>query len=148
MKKLILAALTFFISTASYAQIITPVKWAYGTKKINNKQAVVFITATIDNGWHIYSQHVADGGPAKTSFRFDKSDNYTLNGSTTEPKAISKYEGVFGMNVQYFVRSVLFQQKIKLKNGQALVKGTLSYMACNDHECLPPEAVDFRIPIK
>ncbi|MDB5151137.1 MAG: sugar transporter [Mucilaginibacter sp.] len=148
MKKLILAALTFVISTSSYAQILTPVKWLYGAKKINNEQAVVFIKATIERGWHIYSQHVADGGPVKTSFKFDKSDDYTLNGNTTEPKAVSKYEKVFGMNVQYFERSVLFQQKIKLKSGQASVNGTLNYMVCNNTQCLPPENIEFSIPVK
>jgi hypothetical protein len=148
MKKLILAALTFVISTASYAQILAPVKWSYGAKKIDNEQAVVFIKATIDKGWHIYSQHVADGGPVKTSFRFDKSDDYTLNGNTTEPKAVSKYEKAFSMNVQYFEQSVIFQQKVKLKNGQASVNGTLNYMVCSNKQCLPPEDVEFSIPVK
>ena len=147
MKKLLLAAFTF-ISTASSAQILAPVKWSYAAKKIDKEQAVVFIKATIDKGWHIYSQRVADGGPVKTSFRFDKSDDYILNGNTSEPKALNKYEKAFGMNVQYFEQSVIFQQKIKLKNGQASVNGTLNYMACNDKQCLPPEDVEFSIPVK
>ena len=135
MKKLLLAALISFISTVSYSQILAPVKWSYGAKKINNEQAVVFIKATIDKGWHIYSQHVADGGPVKTSFKFNNSDDYTLNGITIEPKAISKYEKAFSMNVQYFEQSVIFQQKVKLKNGQAAVNGTLNYMACSNKQC-------------
>lgn len=148
MKKLLLAALISFISTVSYSQILAPVKWSYGAKKINNEQAVVFIKATIDKGWHIYSQHVADGGPVKTSFKFNNSDDYTLNGITIEPKAISKYEKAFSMNVQYFEQSVIFQQKVKLKNGQAAVNGTLNYMVCSNKQCLPPEDVEFSIPVK
>ena len=148
MKKLTLTALISVISTASYAQILTPVKWSYGAKKIDSEQAVVFIKASIDKGWHIYSQHVADGGPIKTSFRFNKSDDYTLNGNTSEPKAVSKYEKSFSMSVQYFEQSVVFQQKIKLKNGQALVNGTLNYMVCSNKQCLPPEDVEFSIPVK
>ena len=148
MKKIIFTALISIISTASYAQILTPVKWSYGAKKIDNEQAIVFIKATIDKGWHIYSQHVADVGPIKTSFRFDKSEDYTLNGNTSEPKAVSKYEKSFSTNVQYFEQSVVFQQKIKLKNGQALVNGTLNYMVCSNKQCLPPEDVEFSIPVK
>lgn len=148
MKKIILAALISIISIASYAQILTPVKWSYGAKKIDNEQAIVFIKATIDKGWHIYSQHVADGGPIRTSFRFDKSDDYTLNGNTSEPKAVSKYEKSFSMNVQYFQQSVVFQQKVKLKNRQALINGTLNYMVCSNKQCLPPEDVEFSIPVK
>jgi hypothetical protein len=148
MKKIILAALISIISTASYAQILTPVKWSYGAKKIDNEQAIIFIKATIDKGWHIYSQHIADGGPIKTSFRFDKSDDFTLSGNTSEPQAVSKYEKSFSMNVQYFEQAVVFQQKVKLKNGQALINGTLNYMVCSDKQCLPPEDVEFSIPVK
>ncbi|MGN8070873.1 protein-disulfide reductase DsbD domain-containing protein [Mucilaginibacter sp. SG564] len=148
MKKLILTALISIISTASYTQILTPVKWSYGAKKIDNEQAIVLIKATIDKGWHIYSQNVADGGPIKTSFRFDKSGDYTLVGNTSEPKSVSKYEKSFSMNVQYFEQSVVFQQKVKLKNGQALVNGTLNYMVCSNKQCLPPEDVEFSIPVK
>ena len=148
MKKIILTALTSIIGTVAYSQILAPVKWSYAAKKIDKEQAVVFIKATIDKGWHIYSQQVADGGPVKTSFRFDKSDDYTLNGNTSEPKAVSKYEKAFSMNVQYFEQSVIFQQKVKLKNGQASVNGTLNYMVCSNQQCLPPEDVEFSIPVK
>ncbi|SEM85473.1 Disulphide bond corrector protein DsbC [Mucilaginibacter gossypiicola] len=148
MKKLILTAFTSIIATVTYSQILAPVKWSYGAKKIDKEQAVVFIKASIDKGWHIYSQHVADGGPVKTSFRFNKSDDYSLNGNTSEPKAVNKYEKAFGMNVQYFEQSVIFQQKVKLKNGQTSVNGTLNYMVCNDKQCLPPKDVEFSIPVK
>jgi hypothetical protein len=138
MKKLLLAALTSFISTVSYSQILAPVKWSYGAKKISNEQAIVFIKATIDKGWHIYSQHVADGGPVKTSFRFNNSDDYTLNGITIEPKAISKYEKAFSMNVQYFEQSVIFQQKVKLKNGrQQLAVPLIIWYAVISSACHP-----------
>ncbi|MEO3408532.1 protein-disulfide reductase DsbD domain-containing protein [Mucilaginibacter sp. CAU 1740] len=148
MKKIIFTALTSIIGTVAYSQILAPVKWSYAAKKIDKEQAVVFIKATIDKGWHIYSQNVADGGPVKTSFRFDKSDDYTLNGNTSEPKAVSKYEKAFSMNVQYFEQSVIFQQKVKLKNGQVSVNGTLNYMVCSNQQCLPPEDVEFSIPVK
>ncbi|QEM10659.1 MULTISPECIES: protein-disulfide reductase DsbD domain-containing protein [Mucilaginibacter] len=148
MKKFILTALTSVIGTVAYSQILAPVKWSYAAKKIDKEQAIVFIKADIEKGWHIYSQRVADGGPVKTSFTFDKSDDYTLSGNTSEPKAVSKYEKAFSMNVQYFEQSVIFQQKIKLKNGQTSVKGTLNYMVCSDKQCLPPEDVEFSVPVK
>lgn len=148
MKKLILTALTSIIGTLAYSQILAPVKWSYAAKKIDNEQAIVFIKATIDKGWHIYSQHVADGGPIKTSFNFNKNDSYALSGNTAEPKAVDRYEKSFSMNVQYFERSVIFQQKIKLKSGQASVNGTINYMVCSDKQCLPPEDVEFNISVK
>jgi len=149
MKKLLLSITVLLISAASYAQIEAPVKWSYAAKKLNNNEAVVFLRATIQDGWHIYSQNVKDGGPIKTSFTFAKSNDYTLIGTPSEPKPISKYEDAFKMNVSYFEKTVTFQQKIKLKSGSlAAIKGQLEYMTCNDRKCLPPEDVDFTIPLK
>ncbi|MES2107757.1 MAG: protein-disulfide reductase DsbD domain-containing protein [Bacteroidota bacterium] len=148
MKKIILFILSSFIYTISYSQIEAPVKWSYAAKKISDSEAVIFIKASIDKGWHIYSQHINDGGPAKTSITFKTGDAFALNGSTIEPKPASKYEKTFSMNVAYFEKNVIFQQKVKLKSGRASVIGTINYMACNDHECLPPEDIEFTIAIK
>ena len=148
MKKLLLAAIALIISIGAQAQIESPVKWAYAAKKINSTEAVVFLRATIQDGWHIYSQNVKDGGPIKTSFTFTPSKEFTLIGKTTEPTPLTKYEKAFTMNVSYFEKSVTFQQKIKLKSPHAsVVKGKLEYMTCNDMKCLPPEDLDFSIPL-
>ena len=149
MKKFITTVLVLsFIALATRAQILTPVHWSYGAKKLNNNEAVIFIKATIDDGWHVYSQYVKDGGPIKTTFTFPASPASTLVGKTIEPTPITRNEPVFKMDVSFFEKEVVFQQKIKLKAGQATVKGTLEYMTCNDHQCLPPDDIDFSIPIK
>jgi len=57
-------------------------------------------------------------------------------------------EKAFGMEVAYFENEVIFQQKIRLKTGQATVSGTLEYMTCNDQKCLPPDDLEFSIPVK
>jgi len=148
MKKLIFAALALLISFGASAQIESPVKWSYAAKKVSNTEAVVFLRATIQEGWHIYSQNVKDGGPIKTSFTFTPSKEYSLVGKPAEPAAISKYESAFNMNVSYFEKSVTFQQKVKLKSANvSVVKGKLEYMTCNDKKCLPPEDIDFSIPL-
>lgn len=150
MKKILLLALVLTSLTflQSKAQILTPVHWSYGAKKISPTEAVVFIKATIDDGWHVYSQTVKDGGPVKTTITFTPSKDYSTIGSTIEPKPISRMEKVFNMEVGFFEKSVIFQQKIKLNTAQTTVKGTLEYMTCNDHQCLPPDDIEFNIPVK
>ena len=148
MKKLTLLIAVSLLSTGLFAQIKHPVKWAYAAKKISKTEAVLLIKATIDNGWHIYSSQQKEGGPIKTSFTFTPSKDYQVTGAVAEPKPLTKYESTFKMNVSYFEKSVIFQQKIKLKSSQTSVKGQLEYMTCNDRECLPPEDIDFNIPVK
>ncbi|WP_028295322.1 protein-disulfide reductase DsbD N-terminal domain-containing protein [Olivibacter sitiensis] len=144
----IVIALILFSATMASAQIEEPVKWSYVAKKINNKEAVVFLKATVDKGWHIYSQNVKEGGPQPTTFTFAKSADYTLVGKTIEPKGITKYEEVFDMDVTYFENEVVFQQKVSIPKGAATVKGTLEFMVCNDSKCLPPDEINFSVAIK
>jgi thiol:disulfide interchange protein DsbD len=96
----------------------------------------------------VYSQFVKDGGPVKTTITFSPSKDYTLIGKTMEPKPITRMEKVFNMEVGFFENVVIFQQKIKLKAGQVTVNGKLEYMTCNDQKCLPPDDIDFSIPVK
>lgn len=148
MRKLLILT-TFILSAfAAKSQILTPVKWSYLAKKTSATEATIYIKATIEDGWHVYSQNVKEGGPIKTTFTFPASKSYTLVGKTTEPKPITKFEETFDMDVSYFEKSVLFQQKIKLKGKTAVVTGSVEYMTCDDKQCLPPEEIKFSVPVK
>lgn len=135
-------------ASSAFSQILEPVKWQFGSKKINDKEAVVFMRAVIDKGWHIYSLNVADGGPIKTSFKFAPSNDFSLVGKPMEPKPKTKYEEVFGMDVAYFNNEVVFQQRVKLNKGQTTVRGVVEFMACDAEQCLPPEEYAFAVVIK
>ena len=136
------------LTIGAYAQIEAPVKWSYAAKRISPTEAVVLLKATIQPGWHIYSQTVKEGGPIKTSFVFTPSKEFTLVGKAIEPKPATKFEKAFKMNVSYFEKEVIFQQKIKVKSANTItVKGKLEYMVCNDIKCLPPEEVNFTVAV-
>ncbi|MFI5160464.1 MAG: protein-disulfide reductase DsbD domain-containing protein [Sphingobacteriales bacterium] len=152
MKKIITTIISLIsVIILAQAQILHPVKWSYAAKVTGPNEAVIFIRATIDQGWHIYSTAQQEGGPIKTSFSFKTSKNYMLDGSIAEPGSVTKYEKAFEMNVSYFENVVTFQQKVSLKAStpdKYIVNGTLRYMVCNDHQCLPPEDVSFSIAVK
>jgi len=148
MKNLFLFAVALLFSMTASSQILKPVKWSYAAKKTSKTEATLYLKASIEEGWHLYSQNIPDGGPVKTSFKFTPAKTYKLNGKTIEPKPIVKFEKAFDMNVGYFENSVIFQQKIKLTGANATVKGTLEFMVCDDSQCLPPETVEFSIPVK
>ncbi|TCD02358.1 sugar transporter [Pedobacter frigidisoli] len=149
MKRITLAlSMVLFTIFGASAQIEKPVTWSYFAKKVSKTEAILYIKATIEDKWHIYSQNVKDGGPVKTTFTFSPSKDFTLVGKTVEPKAITKYESTFKMNVSYFESSVIFQQKIKLNKATTAVKGKVEFMVCNDRQCLPPEEVEFSVPVK
>ncbi len=148
MRKLIFTIVAALFSLATYAQIQDPVSWSYAAKRTSATEATIYLKATIEDGWHLYSQFVNEGGPVKTTISFTKSSAFTLVGKTIEPKPITKHEKTFGMDVSYFEKSVVFQQKIKLKGKTGVVKGKLEFMVCDDHQCLPPTEVEFSVAVK
>jgi len=150
MKKATILLFTLLLTSVAgaFAQIETPVTWSYAAKKVSKTEAIIYLKATIENGWHIYSLNQKSGGPIKTTVTFDPSKDYTKVGLTTEPKPVVKYEKVFSMNVNYFEKQVIFQQKIKIPKGSAAVKGKIEFMVCNDSKCLPPDEVSFSVQVK
>lgn len=148
MKRLIIIIIALFSLNAVQAQIFDPVKWTFAAKKTGKDEVVLFLKATIDNGWNIYSQHIGEGGPVPTSFNFTPSNDYQLVGEVLEPTPNKKFEKTFDMQVLYFSKEVVFQQKIKLKKGQTVVKGAVEFMVCNDQQCLPPDEKTFAITVK
>ncbi len=149
MKKLLAFSALILLSFCGFSQILKPVKWSFSSETISDKEAYVNITAKIDAGWHVYSQFIEEGGPIPTSFTFVKSPDYQLLGKTSEtPKASSAFDNNFAMQIAWHEKSVVFKQKIKLNKATAVVKGTLEFMVCNDKQCLPPEELEFTIPIK
>jgi len=147
MKKLLLVLIVMFAGRGAFAQIEGHVTWAYAAKKVSPTEAMVYLKATIDDSWHIYSAYIKEGGPIKTSFKFSPSKEYAMVGKIVEPKPISQYDKNFSMNLTYFENSVTFEQKVKLTGKKTTVKGSLEYMTCNDHKCLPPETVEFSVPV-
>ena len=149
MKKFI--ALTVFIlaSITGFTQILNPVKWSFSSESINEKEAFILLTANIEEGWHVYSQFIEEGGPIPTAFTFTKSANYKLIGKPTEtPKATSAFDNNFGMQISWHERKVIFKQKISLNKPEVKVNGTLEFMVCNDKQCLPPEELAFSLVVK
>jgi hypothetical protein len=149
MKKITLVlSLLFFTAMGAFAQIEDPITWSYAAKKVSPTEAIVYLKASMEKGWHIYSQNVKSGGPTKTLIKFTPSKEYTKVGTTGEPKPITKFEDTFKMNVSYFENDVIFQQRVKLAKGSALVKGTVEFAVCNDRKCLPPDEVNFSVQVK
>jgi len=131
-----------FFNTCAFTQ--QPVQWSVSYESKNN---TIHFKATIEEGWHIYSQFVSEkAGPIPTSISFDKNQSIKLKGKTKEPKGKTEYDENFASNLKTFEKEVIFTQKIKLKS-QEKVKGTLTYMACNNFGCIPPIDVPFEITI-
>jgi len=127
-----------------------PVKWTFDAQKIDAEHFELVITADVEKGWNIYSQYLeSDEGPIATTFSFDKADGMELLGKTTESGHKKEgFDEMFEMNIIKFSDKVKFIQKVKVKEGIGTISGYVEFMTCDDHRCLPPEEVPFKIALK
>ena len=148
-KKIIFSVLFAFAILSVQAEIQKPVTWSFSNKQLSDTEFDLILTASIDNSWHLYSQFIGEGGPVPTSFKFKPSSDYTLVGKVSEsPKPKKIFEKVFEMEVAFFEKKATFTQKVRLKVPAAKIKGTLTFMVCDDSQCLPPEDIDFSFDLK
>ena len=129
------------------AQIQQPVRWSFAAEVEKENIVVLTITATIDKGWHLYSQYNTLGITQATVFTFEKSKNYKLTGKTSEPKYV-EFTDNFGTD-RYFEKSpVIFKQKIEvLTETPFSIEGEIDAQACIEGRCILV-GTDFSIPIK
>lgn len=148
MKKLLLGSFLLLFAAFASAQINNPVTWTYTVKKIADKTYELHMTATIDGNWHLYAQDAGEG-PEPTAFAFTANPLITFDGKVKEIGNLEKsYDKNFNSVLKYYGKKVDFVQKIKVRTAIATaVKGTVTFMVCNDRQCLPPRDVPFTINV-
>ncbi len=149
LKRLLLVFLMAIVSLSAVGQQLNPAKWKYDVKSISGNEAELVFTVTLDENWHIYSQHTDEMGPIGLNFIFDKSADYTPVGGVSEPKPHEEYDEMFKCTIRSFSGTVTFKQKIKINSAKDFtVKGVMSYQLCNDGSCIAPEDIDFAFNVK
>ncbi|HMK03242.1 MAG TPA: protein-disulfide reductase DsbD domain-containing protein [Ferruginibacter sp.] len=148
MKKIISVMLLLVFATLANAQINNPVKWTYTATKIADKTYELHITANIDGNWHLYAQDAGEG-PEPTTITFSSNPLLNFEGKVKEVGNMEKsYDKNFKSVLKFYGKKVDFVQKVKVKSPVAtVVKGSVSFMVCNDRQCLPPKDVPFSISI-
>lgn len=144
MKKLIFLFFCIISFTTSFSQILNPVKFQYSVVKKGDGIYDVHIKTMLEPHWHIYSVYNPDGGAQATAIKIK--EGKTQGKIKESGKLISIHDNAFNVNQKFFEGKVDFIQTIKVK-GEKNISGTIEYMVCNDHQCLPPKEIEFKIKI-
>ena len=138
----------FLLSALVRAQIYDPVTWNFRYEKTGDHLFELIFVATIEEGSHIYSMDVPEGGPIPTTFSFDTTDSYTLEGKPYEvTRPDEKYDEAFGFKIKSFTGTAEFRQKIRANAPSFTVRGIVNFMSCNNSTCSPPKDVEIIIPV-
>ncbi len=129
--------------------IIEPVSWNFELSKASpaeGDEIELIFRAQIDNGWHLYSSdNTLEPGPIPATFSFKENDTYDLIGEIIPVGAKKKFDKIFDGEVTYFEKTAEFRQKVKIKNTDFSIAGSIEYQVCSDIDgkCIPFEE-DFR----
>jgi len=105
--------------------------------------------ATIDEGWHLYSQFIEEDGPVPTEFTFTTEGGYSLVGIPKEGVPIEEFDPNFDMILKYFGHEAIFTQIVQVSSAEDFsLDGNVYFMVCDEAQCLPPEEVEFSFEIK
>ncbi len=141
MKK-ILSFFTLFVlfAVTSMAQITFSVSY----NKVSDTELDIVFTGELEEGYHIYSAYLEEGGPVKTEFVLDKAVGCKLEGGLKEGSGkIEKHDDIFDMTVGYFENSCTFTQRVKLTEKNYSIEGALTYQTCLDDGACYPGTYDF-----
>ncbi len=149
--KRIYFAMAMLLGVLTAEAQINPVSWTYSAKKIADKTYEVHLTATMQKGWHLYSQVQPDDAIAQpTSFTFTANPLLSFDGKVKEKGKMEKFhDKELGASANQYANTVDFIQVVKLRtNVKTSVAGVLEYQTCDDKKCLPPKKVSFSIPLE
>lgn len=151
MKHLFFSLAFLFTVAIVQAQVASPVSWSFDSKKISNNVYEVKMTATIQNGWHLYAQaQPRDAIAIPTTFEFAKNPLVQLDGTVKEAGKMEKFvDNDLGVSANQYSKQVVFTQRVKLKGKAASnVSGNVTFQTCDDKKCLPPKTVTFNVALK
>ncbi|MFT4599959.1 MAG: thiol:disulfide interchange protein [Arenicella sp.] len=145
-KRLLFSLLIAFTSLISFSQdmpssVDEVIIWNFSITYEDNCEAVINMTATQKDHWHVYAQEQPTGSVAyATEFTFPASSDYELIGKVREYGA-EEHDNE-GYPEKYFPgEKAKFKQRIKLKSENDFkIKVEYGFMACKT-ACFPP---DFR----
>jgi thiol:disulfide interchange protein len=162
---IILLPLVLLITLNIKAQLLEPVKWSYTSELTGENTAMLKFTATIDDGWYLYSQNIPDGGPIKTSFYFndlsgfefvdddviieqepgfDGEGSFIYRVVFDESPSEEKDDPEFNMLLNVLSHTAEFWREIRITTADPLeITGFLEFMCCDDSRCLPPSDREF-----
>ena len=124
-----------------------PIEWEASIEQENDSIYKLIFNASLEPGWHLYSQKEADIeiAPIPTEFTYNNFEaGYELIGETQEPNAEPIYDKVFEADITYFEGEATFIQKIKVLEPENLeIIAEVYFSVCDDAKCLPPETERF-----
>lgn len=145
-----LFALLLLTSTALVAQPSNPhVTWKATAKKTATNTYTLTLSADIAEHWYVYSQYLeSEDGPIPTEVVLEEGSPWKATEDAKESgEQIKGYDELFGMNITKYKHRFVITQTLTTQEEATSIKGYITFMSCDDHQCLPPTDVPFEVSL-
>ena len=144
MKRFFIIPLIAILPALMLAQMVDPVHWKTSLKMTDDTHGVITLTATIDDGWHLYDITLPQGGPQPTTVEWGTLKGVKLDGSLTpNTRPHKEHDKNFDMDLSWWTRQVTLTQRFTATEPDFSIDGKVRYMACNDVTCSAPATEPF-----
>lgn len=145
MKRLLtISAVCLLCAISAVAQIVNPVKWTSAVRLTDATHGIVSLTATIDDGWHMYSTEAVADGPVPTSVDWKELKGVKLDGGlVADHKPQRHHDPNFDLDLSWWTGRVTLSQRFTVTGSDYSIKGVVGYMSCNDTQCSSPAKEPF-----
>lgn len=131
-----------------------PVNWQAALDEVTETSAVLKVSATVADGWHIYGFEMPAlgdeaGVPDPTSLTLELPDGVVAAGEMQKDgTSTMHFDEFMNLNLPWLSGDIVFTQKLIITGTPtAPVAGTVRYMACTDESCTPPAKYEFSLPL-
>jgi DsbC/DsbD-like thiol-disulfide interchange protein len=140
-RTLVFFALLFGSYAVAYGQRATEVvKWNATVSKSTAASVSVTLSATIQDGWHVYALSQPAGGPTPLKITIPSSAPFALQAPIAEAKVTRREDLSFKMETVFYLNAVNLIVNVKKEGTSAAdtLPVDVRFQACNDRLCLPP----------
>ena len=113
---------------------------------VGGKADVIAVTATLEDGWHLYSVTQKPGGPLATKIALAADSPRQAAGAfvPSEPphsRTVDDVPAWKGLAIEEHAGSVTWRAPLAAGSGEA--RGSIRLQLCQDTSCLPPQSITF-----
>jgi hypothetical protein len=143
----LIAMMLMLSSNKSMAQNKQHATWKINSVRLNDDEVMITFQATLDSGWHLYSQNVL-AKEAALHVMFNESKQYSQpEGVQEESKAIYRFDPFFKQSLNRFEHHASFSQRIKVTQTNAIVNGTVQFTVGSDGSPPVKEVLHFSVAV-
>ncbi len=150
-------ALVILLCISLFGNAQNPVTWEFRCEKIKKQEFRIHMKATIQAGWHLFSQTQPDNAiVTPTTFTINKNPiivfeaKFLKDGKLLEMGQLERFtDKKLGISADQYSEVVDFVLTVKTKADVVTnFNGNLEFQTCNDEKCLPPKRLQFNLVLK